>query len=106
MIGSLNSAISGMKTAFTRSDVSAHDVANVNTQGYSERDFQQKEKPNLGGSEPSSMRKIANPSAEFSNTDIATETVQRMASSYDVKANAATIRTQDEMLGELLDLKA
>jgi flagellar basal-body rod protein FlgC len=105
MIQGLNAAVSGLQTAQIRSNVAAHDVANVNTPGFEERDVVQQAKPDNGGSEVVDIRKVPNDNPEFSNTDLAKETVEQISASYDFKANAAQIRAQDEMMGTLLDIK-
>lgn len=49
--------------------------------------------------------KVASGFQENSNTDLAVEQVGMMTDSALVKANISSIKTQDEMLGDLLDLK-
>ncbi len=41
---------------------------------------------------------------ELSNTDIATELVQQIASQHGFEANAKTIQTYDETIGSLIDI--
>ena len=41
---------------------------------------------------------------ELSNTDIATELVQQIASQHGFEANAKTIKTYDETIGSLIDI--
>jgi flagellar hook protein FlgE len=107
MINALNTAVSGLHTATIRTDVSAHDVANINTKGFAERSIVQSENQNSSGSHVSQIRKTPNNNPlGTSNTDLATETVERITGSYDFKAQLSTIKTADTMLGELLDLKA
>jgi len=43
---------------------------------------------------------------EGSNTDVATEMVNLIVNSRTYQANAQTVRTADEMLGTVIDLKA
>lgn len=100
---SLSSLISGIKAAITRHDVTAHDVANINTPGYEERVPHQVEtKP--AGTEISHISRTPNPSSETSNTDLAEETKEQIINKRALQANVQGIKTQDEMLGEVIDL--
>jgi flagellar hook protein FlgE len=59
----------------------------------------------LGRFEASAVRtaQLADPNAEV---DYAEEAVEQISAKHEVSANLAVIRTADEMLGELLDIKA
>ncbi len=106
MIDGFNSAVSGLNTASIRNNVSAHDVANINTKGFEERNIEQVELPKFGGTRVASITKTPNPSHEFSNTDLTTETIEGIKAGYDFKANAKTLKAHDEMLGDLMDIVA
>lgn len=54
---------------------------------------------------PSSPLKVAQGYQENSNSNLADDMVGQMEDLSTVRANAATIRTRDAMLGELMDLK-
>jgi flagellar hook protein FlgE len=43
---------------------------------------------------------------EGSNTELASEVVSQIVSSASVKANIAALKTQDEVLGTVIDLQA
>ena len=100
---SLSSFISGIKTAITRHDITAHDVANVNTPGYEERVPHQVEAKH-GGTNISHISRTPNPSTETSNTDLAEETSEQIINKRALQANIRGIKVQDKMLGEVIDL--
>jgi flagellar basal-body rod protein FlgC len=95
-------SVSAMQASSLRMDISAHDVANINTPGFSQsRPVQTSLKP---GAEISAIQKIESPSPDFSATDLAEERVEQIKSEKDFAANAAVIKTQDKMLGEAVNL--
>jgi flagellar basal-body rod protein FlgC len=96
------SSVSALKADTLRMDISAHDVANVNTSGFSQsRPVQTAQK---FGTEISAIQKIKPASPEFSATDLAEERIEQIKSEKDLAANAAVIKTQDKMLGEVVNL--
>jgi len=96
------SSVSALSASSLRMDISAHDVANVNTPGFSQsRPIQTSLNP---GTEISAIQKIKPPTPEFSATDLAEEAVEQIKSEKDFKANAAVIKTQDKMYKEAIDL--
>jgi len=103
MVEGLTAAISGMQLGALRMSVSANDVANVNTAGYEQSDLIQVEsKP---GTAVGTIRRTPNSNPEESGTDLAKEFGEEMTvakTSY--SANLQVIKTQDEMLGSLLDI--
>lgn len=102
MIASFSAPISGLRANTTRMDVSGHDVANVNTPGFAQSRPVQTAQPN--GTEISALQKVPSSSPEASATELAEETVEQIESSAAYSANLQTIRTQDAMLGDLLDI--
>ena len=96
------SSVSALSASSLRMGISAHDVANVNTPGFSQsRPIQTSQNP---GTEISAIQKIKPASPDFSATDLAEETVEQIKSEKDFAANAAVIKTQDKMLGEVVNL--
>ncbi len=61
--------------------------------------------PNSGIANPADNPNIIQGALENSNVDLATEITGQMIDAASVKANINTIKTQDEMLGEIVDLK-
>jgi len=95
-------SVSALSASSLRMDISANDVANINTPGFSQsRPIQTSKKP---GTEISAIQKIEPPSPDFSATDLAEETVEQIKSEKDFAANAAVIKVQDEMYSEGIDL--
>lgn len=125
-------AVSGMNAAQARLGNSANNVANLQStsslvngerveRAYQATDVVQRSLEPTGGVKTSiRLRDPAtvpaylpdNPAAdengivEFPNVNLEEEVVQQQIASYDFKANAKVIQTQDEMLDSLLDIKA
>jgi flagellar basal body rod protein FlgG len=102
---SSNAALSGVQTALYRHDVSANDIANMNTPGYEQVTPQQTETL-PAGTGISNLARTPNDSVELSNTDLATEMVEQKTNGASLSANIAVLKAQDKMTGELLDLFA
>ena len=103
MEASLSSSVSGMRVSITRHDVTAHDVANVNTPGYEERRVNQAAQTPSGVAITSITSTPNSPSAE-SNTDLVEETKEQIVNKHANSANAKALKVKDRMLGELLDI--
>jgi len=100
---SLGASVSGMQASSTRHDITAHDVANINTPGYEEyRPIQTDVKP--AGTRIAAITRTPNPDPTVSGTDLATETVEQIQNKNTFTANAQMIKAKDKMLGTLLDL--
>lgn len=99
------SPLSGIKASITRHDVSAHDIANTNTQGFEEGTPHQIEKAPRGV-EISHIKKTKSPISEISNTDIAEETKEQILNKNTFGANAKVLKAKDQMLGDLIDIFA
>jgi flagellar hook-associated protein FlgK len=78
----LSIGTNGIRNAYRQLQVSAHDVAHVNTPGYTAR--------RADGVEIGPVR-------------LEREIVERIGAEHAVSANAAVIRTADEIHGDLLD---
>jgi flagellar hook-associated protein FlgK len=98
---------SGMRAAQLRLDVSAHNVANVQTPGFQRQQVQQTTQSAAGGVSaqvgqvPASMAQGA---GGFNRP--AQDMVEQRMSLYSFTANLRTVQTQDAMLGKLLDVRA
>ena len=95
----MSAAVSGMLTQQTRLDVHAHNIANVNTPDFKASRLTQSEASGLGGTQVASIE-------ESSDVDLATEMVGLMTAQRGFEANIPVIRTQDKMIGSLLDILA
>jgi len=96
--------LSGVKAAQIRHDVTSHDVANVNTKGFEERKAHQTDVQPTG-TRVSHLSKTPNPVPSRSNTDLAEEAKEQIQNEKTHAANLKVIKIQDQMIGEVLDLK-
>jgi len=92
-------ALSGIQAASTRLNVSAHNVANANTPDFQRQVVVQQSQETAGV-----ITSVGQ--AEELGVHLASELVAQRAASYDFKANLRSIRTQEEMMGSLLDIRA
>lgn len=100
MTSALSIASTGLHAAQLRLESSAHNVANLATPGFQAQGIGQHAIAPLGGvaSYPERL-----PQGEVS---LEREAVEQIAVSYAFKANALVLRTADDMLGSLLDVRA
>jgi flagellar basal-body rod protein FlgC len=97
--------LSGIQTVLTRQDVSANNIANIDTPGFSQSDVSQTDM-SPAGVRVTSLKRTANLSTENSNTDLAKEAVEQIQNKNELAANVNVIKVQDKMLGALLDIIA
>lgn len=104
-------AASGLRAQSTRLAVSAHDVANVNTDGHQAQRTVLEAQPQggvsarvepEGGPPPLAVRDGAE--VMLSTTDISTEAVEQISAQRAFEANIAVLRAADDMDESLLDL--
>lgn len=101
----LSTSLSGMQAATTRLDVSAHNIANAQTPDFRREVVQQQTLgTGLAQEQPGVVTTIGK--SEEIGADLAADLVEQMQASYSYKANLRSIRTQDEMMGSLLDVHA
>ena len=109
----LFTAAAGIHTAQTRLNVSAHNIVNATTRNYRKQDVIAES--HIDGVE-SRIRETTTPGKpefdpvshrffERSNVDIAEERVSQIEALAAAKANGNSVRTADEMLGTVVDLK-
>lgn len=114
---SINSSASALKAFGTKMAVSANNVANVNSEDFKksralvtegENDSVKVDISRVNTEGPLVTETFNNERVqrELSNTDIAEEFTQQIMTQYGFEANTRTIRTQDEMLGTIIDLVA
>jgi flagellar basal body rod protein FlgG len=106
-------ALSSMSVASARLARSAHNVANVNTDGYEAERSVVREAPNGGVTSSSEPTHAAHPTFERgadevlgSNTDLISEQVEQLGAMQQFKASIALLKTDQEMTQSVLDLKA
>lgn len=102
------SALSAMGVA---QQVSANNIANVNTDGFKASSVALETGPQDQGVRVGAIRESSNSGpvvggVELSNTDIATEMVNMTVTGHAFSANVAAIRASEEMTGHLLNMIA
>ena len=99
-------SLSGMNAARSQLAVTGVNLANLNTEGYKAKRLDLQSTPE-GGVRPGAVQEsAAAPAPNGSNVDPATEMENLMTGSMYFRANAVAARTQSELLGSTLDLKA
>jgi len=99
----ISSNISSIQAHQTMMNSSANNVANINTAGFIPTDTK------ISGNESSvsaNTRKADNTGSKTSQTDLAKEIPDQIMAQDVTALNVTAIKTQDEMLGSLLDIKA
>ena len=91
---------SGLQAAQLGLDASAHNVANLNTPGFRRQVVEQTEAPGSNGVQASVQRDGQVGSA------LEKDVVEQMSATYAFKANVQVIKTNDQMMGALLNTKA
>ncbi len=99
----ISNNISSISSHQTMMNVNGNNIANVNTDGYIPKDTKM---TNTGNSVEAHVRKNDDNSSTRSQTDLAKELTEQIIVEDVTASNVAAIRTQDDMLGTLLDLKA
>ena len=91
---------SGLQAAQLRLDASANNVANMNTPNYRRQVVAQEEAADSAG-----VRATVQRQQEAEAVALEKEAVEQMSATYAFKANLQTIKTQDDMMGSLLNIK-
>ena len=100
MINSTSSiALSGLKAAQTRLDVSAHNIANLQTGDFRRQEVRQESTP--GGGTRATVQRAPAPGEA-----LAQDVVEQMGARYAFIASLKVIETDRKMTGALLDEKA
>ncbi len=116
MLSAIHTALSGLAAYAKQVEVTAHNVANVNTDGFkkSYTEFVSVEtggvlpvvrKDDSAGPTVLSDRGYGPSQVELSNVDLAEEAVNQILAQRGFEANLHTLRTADDMLGTILDMK-
>jgi flagellar hook protein FlgE len=99
----ISSNVSSLMSNQTWMNNSAANVANVNTDGYVPRDTTISETQN-GGTKANTTLSTSTGS-EKSQTDLTKEITDQITIEKTAASNVQAIRTQNEMLGSLLDIR-
>ncbi|MDZ7640414.1 MAG: flagellar basal body rod C-terminal domain-containing protein [Desulfurivibrio sp.] len=118
MVGGIQAALSSLQALQQKSSATAHNVANVDTDGYKKVKVSLAETTPPGGVE-ARAEKIDTPGpmvqeqtadgpelVEQSNVDLAEEIPNMMLSRRYFQANLKVVQTEDERLGSLLNIKS
>ena len=114
MISALNSTVSALKAFVTKLGVTADNIANVNTDGFKKNrailheghngavrvEISRDNRPGLRYDAVENGEKVEK---EMSNVDLTEEIPDLMMTKRAYQANLKTLKTQDEVLGSLLD---
>ncbi|MEW6489993.1 MAG: flagellar basal body rod C-terminal domain-containing protein [Thermodesulfobacteriota bacterium] len=116
MLPAIHSGLSGVRAFERKVDLAARNVANAATPGYEKLRAAHAE--GAGGGVTSHLERVSTPGllvpdlaaegappVELSNVDLAEETVEMLLGQRGFQANLQTLRTADQMLGTLLDVK-
>lgn len=99
----ISNNVSSMLAHQNMLNTTANNVANVNTDGFVPNSTRITNKDN---SVVANSVKANDNGSKKSQTDLAKEIPDSMISSRAVEANVNVVKTQDDMLGSLLDIKA
>jgi len=94
-----NTALSGMRAAQARLDSSANNVANAQTEGF--RRAQVRSEPEPSGGVRTRVEKLPEPGA-----DLVADAVEQKQAANAFAANLQVFKTNQQMLGRLLDTDA
>lgn len=92
-------ALSGLNAASSQLATAAHNIANAQTPGFRRQLVEQTAQPD--GGVVASIGRVAT-----AGEALAEDVVTQMSATYAFTANVLTLKTQDRMLGSLLDMKA
>ena len=92
-------ALSGLNAASSQLATAAHNIANAQTPGFRRQLVQQTAQP--GGGVIVSIGRTTE-----TGDALAEDAVAQMSATYAFKANVLSLKTQDRMLGNLLDMTA
>jgi len=99
----ISSNVSSLMSNQVYMNNNAHNVANVNTDGYVPRETTISETQN--GSTKANTTQADSNGSERSQTDLSKEITDQISIEKIAASNVQAIRTQDEMLGSLLDMR-
>ncbi len=114
MISAINSALSGLSASVKRLETSAHNTANLSTEGFKKETVLQSE--GMAGGVVVHIQKSETPGpglpkpdgsfSEGSNVDMAEEAVNQIVAAFELGANMATLKAADEAAQSVIDLFA
>ena len=99
----ISNNVSSIQAYQTMLNVNANNVANVNTDGFRPSDTRMSDDTN---SVSANVRLTDDNGSDKSQTDLAKELPDQIIAQDATAVNVAAIKTQGEMMGTLLDMKA
>jgi len=99
----ISNNVSSIQAHQTFLNTNAHNVANVNSDGFIPSDTRLKDD---GNSVTANVRRADDTGSSRSQTDLAKEIPDQISIQAGTAANVEAIKAQDEILGSLLDIKA
>ena len=115
MISPLNSTVSALQAYKSQMEVTSNNIANVNTEGFKKSKATLQEGTN--GGVQVDIKQVDTPGhryqalegdqmveRETSNVDLSEEVPQMMVTQHAYQANMKVIQTQDEILGNMLNI--
>lgn len=99
----ISNNISSIQSHQTMMNANANNIANLNTDGFVPSDVRM---VGNGSSVSTNTRQADNNGSVRSQTNLAKEIPNQIIAQDAVAVNVSAIKTQDEMLGSLLDMKA
>lgn len=107
MNSTLSIAMSGLNTASTRLNVSAHNIANSQTPEFRRQQVVQTSQIEGGVSATLAVAQDSAASAqEAPLSSLAEDLVAQVSAAYEFKANLKVIQTQQDLLGQWLNTRA
>ena len=99
----ISNNVSSIQAHQTMLNVNANNIANVNSDGFVPSDTRMSDDTN---SVSTNVRLADNNGSQMGQTDLAKELPDQIIAQDAVAVNVEAIRTRDEMMGTLLDMKA
>ncbi|MFZ6658246.1 flagellar basal body rod C-terminal domain-containing protein [Undibacterium sp. TJN19] len=105
-VSALSSGLSGLQAYSRALDSSGHNVANANTNGFVPQQVSFQEQPAGGVIANISKAGSSLSASDASGTDLNSEVVQSIQYKAGFELSAKIVKTSDELLGTLIDIKA
>lgn len=107
LFSSINTSLSGLNAASAQLETSAHNLANLNTEGYKAQVTRLTDTADFSGAAVANTYTDETESVpEGSNVDPAREVVNMIQAKSMYTANAVAVSIADQMMGTLLDVVA
>ena len=99
-IDTFSAALSGLESSTTRQAVSAHNVANLNSDGF--RPLRAEQSERRGGGSQAMVSQADDPEP----VELSREIVEQIRARVQFEASLGVLRTSSELTGQLVDLLA